>query len=77
MNLSVVKSSYLKEIGYDPDKQELEVTFNSGAKFSYFDVSQTAYDSLITAESVGKHFATNIKGQYAHKKHEPEEEKGA
>ena len=69
-----VKSSYLKSMGYDAEKSELRIEFNSGEMFDYFDVTPGEYDSLLSAESIGRHFSQNIKTQHLFMKFVPKEE---
>ncbi|CAG1769284.1 hypothetical protein BAC3_00170 [uncultured bacterium] len=63
-----VSSSNIAAIGYDSNTQTLEVEFNSGSIYQYFDVPQTIYEALINAESVGKCFIGQIKGYYRYAK---------
>lgn len=59
-----VASSMISSVGYDPETQELEVTFNQGRSYTYEGVPQAEYDNLVSAQSVGKYFAANIKNVY-------------
>jgi len=74
MEMKPVKSSYLKSMGYNAEKSELRIEFNSGAIFDYFDVTPGEYDSLANSESIGRHFSQNIKTQHSFKKFIPKEE---
>jgi len=69
-----VKSSYIKEVGYDEGKQELRIKFKNGVIWKYFDVPAKAHVSLLLAESTGKYFAAEIKGVFKGRKIEPEDE---
>ena len=51
-----MQSSMLLSCEYDEENKELTVTFTNGKDYVYEDVSKDIYDSLITAESVGKYF---------------------
>lgn len=64
MKRKSVESSNLASIGYDADKQILEIEFNHGGVYQYFDVSQDVYDELMDADSHGKYFVYNIKDEY-------------
>lgn len=64
MNRISVNSTSIASIGYDPDTQTLEVEFNNGNVYQYFDVPQVVYDSFISADSHGKFLNSNIKGIY-------------
>ena len=50
-----VDSSSVEAIGYDSATSELYVRFHSGRTYVYLDVPESMYDSLLTAESIGRH----------------------
>jgi hypothetical protein len=54
------KSSRIKAIGYDPDEEELHVTFIKGGVYVYYEVPLETYNNLLWAESVGKAFQTEV-----------------
>jgi|APGre2960657373_1045057.scaffolds.fasta_scaffold14261_2 hypothetical protein len=56
-----VKSSNLSKVAYDKADKELYVEFKSGSKYSYIDVSNKKFESLLNAESKGTYFSTKIK----------------
>jgi len=64
MNRIPVSSSNVATVGYDSETQTLEIEFNNGGVYQYFDVSQDIYEALISADSVGKFLNANIKGYY-------------
>ncbi|WP_447775424.1 KTSC domain-containing protein [Pseudomonas chlororaphis] len=64
MERTSVLSSNIASVGYDPDSSTLEIEFNNGSIYQYFDVSQRIYEELISADSVGGFLAANIKGSY-------------
>lgn len=64
MNRILVSSSNVATVGYDSETQTLEIEFNNGGVYQYFDVSQDIYEALISADSVGKFLNANIKGYY-------------
>lgn len=68
MELTPVKSSTVAKVGYNPEKSELLVEFSSGAQYRYLAVEQGVYESLLSAESVGKFLNSNIKDQYEFQK---------
>ena len=74
MEFETTKSSYIAGVGYDPGNQELQVKFTNGTIYKYFVVPESAYVSLLLAESTGKFFAKEIKGQFSGRKVEPENE---
>ncbi|MGF6330148.1 KTSC domain-containing protein [Pseudomonas sp. PICF141] len=59
-----VSSSNIASIGYDSESMTLEVEFNNGATYQYFDVGLRLYEELINADSVGGFLAAHIKGTY-------------
>ena len=54
----------IRSIGHDAENSILEIEFKSGAVWNYYDVSETAWFEFESAESHGKYFLANIKGQY-------------
>lgn len=64
MNRVSVSSSNIASVGYDQSSQTLEVEFNSGAIYEYYDVPEFIYQELISASSVGGYFAQQIKNAY-------------
>lgn len=64
MNRQPVSSSNIASIGYDSPSSTLEIEFNDGAIYQYFDVPAAVHSELLGAESVGKYFAANVKGAY-------------
>ena len=78
MERIAVKSSLLKAIAYDPEKQVLEVEFlpnkegDCGKVYQYTGFPLEAWQAWSKAESIGKHFLKEIKPKYECKKIEPE-----
>lgn len=64
MDRKSVSSSSVASVGYDADSCTLEIEFNNGSVYQYFDVNQNIYDNLMAAGSVGAFLAANIKGVY-------------
>ncbi len=63
----VVSSSNLQSVGYDEEHKILEIEFNSGAVYHYFDVPLHIYQGLMNATSHGVYFALHIKNGYRYK----------
>ena len=61
MERQSVESSNLASIGYDAENEILEVEFNHGGIYQYFDVPENVYDELMNADSHGQYFDRNIK----------------
>lgn len=64
MKREPVESSNLASIGYDAAKQILEIEFNHGGIYQYFDVPEEEYEELMSANSNGSYFVHNIKDVY-------------
>jgi hypothetical protein len=64
LNRTDVTSSTVASVGYDPGSLTLEVEFTSGAVYQYFDVPETVYRELVTADSLGAYLNHNIKNSY-------------
>lgn len=59
-----VNSGLIVSLGYDQESRTLQIEFKTGSIWDYLDVPQDVYDELITSDSVGKYFLSNIKGKY-------------
>ncbi len=64
MKRVVVNSSSLRALGYDPEQQVLEVEFSSGALYRYEAVPPEAVQTLLEADSLGRHFNQVFKPQH-------------
>lgn len=61
MERTYVTSSNIASIGYDAEQMILEVEFNYGAVYQYFDVPESVYEGLMAADSHGKYFDAYVK----------------
>ena len=68
MKMVPVTSSNIAKIGYDADRRELRLEFKSGATHDHLAVPPAEYAALMSAESHGKYYASNIKKQYGSRK---------
>lgn len=68
MRRSLVSSSAISSVGYDPKEEVLEVEFSSGSVYDYHGVPPEVYKSLMSAESKGRFVSENIRGQYPSEK---------
>ncbi|MTJ56012.1 KTSC domain-containing protein [Anabaena sp. UHCC 0253] len=59
-----VNSSIAYAIGYDADSQILQVEFQSGEVYQYFDVEAETWEDFHSADSIGEFFNQEIKGNY-------------
>jgi hypothetical protein len=65
MQRDSVTSTMINSVGYDPDTKVLEIEFNNGEVYTYHNIEQGEYDSLMNASSIGKYFSANIKGRHS------------
>lgn len=56
MKRVAVDSSSLRALGYDPEREVLEVEFRSGALYRYQQVPAEVVAELLAAESLGRYF---------------------
>jgi len=59
-----VSSTNLSRIRYDDSKNILEIEFQGGRVYQFFDVPKQVFEGLLNAESKGKFFHEQIKGHY-------------
>ena len=59
-----VSSTNLSRIRYDDSKNILEIEFEGGRVYQFFDVPKQVFEGLLNAESKGKFFREQIKGHY-------------
>ena len=59
-----VKSASLRSVGYDPRRCTLEVEFQQGRVYRYFEVPAAAHSRLVNARSIGAYFNRHIKPAY-------------
>ena len=64
MEREYVQSSMITSYGYESSSSILEIEFKNGALWQYFDVPKSVYYDMKNADSCGKFFHANIKGQY-------------
>ena len=67
MKRTTVISSNLQSVGYDVQTKTLEVQFNNGSVYQYYQVPHEVYLGLMTAESHGKYFHAVIRNVYQYK----------
>ncbi len=68
MKRESVSSSNLASIGYDSENEILEIEFNHGGVYQYFDVPESEYKALMNADSHGKYFSANIRNDFEYQK---------
>lgn len=61
MRRDPVGSSNLVSVGYDEERQILEVEFTNNRVYQYFEVPRHIYEGLMAAPSKGSYLDENIK----------------
>lgn len=65
MEREYVDSSMIRGIGYDFDSSVLEIEFNNGAVWQYYDFPESEWYEFESSDSKGKYFHREIKNQYS------------
>lgn len=60
MKLEPVESSMIQAAGYDEKSSTLEVVFNSGKTYRYFEVPKTVYLELMESDSKGSYMLSDV-----------------
>jgi hypothetical protein len=63
-----VASSSIRDIGYDPVAQRLEVGFRTGGVYQYDAVPSEVHDAFIHASSKGRFFQRQIRDRYRYRR---------
>lgn len=63
-----VDSIALDSVGYDPDRSILELEFERGHVYRYYDVPDSVNRGMMAAPSHGHYFNQHIKGKYRYEK---------
>lgn len=64
----MVLSREIEWIGYEQDRNLLQVEFIVGSIYQYQDVPKNVYEQFLQADSYGRFFEHKIKGQYPYRK---------
>jgi hypothetical protein len=64
MSRQHVSSSNLRSVGYDSQRQILEIEFHSGGVYQYYHVPSNVYAELMNAGSLGQYFSAFIKERF-------------
>jgi len=59
-----LSSKAIREVEYDPGSGTLAVFFNDGSVYSYFNVPQVVYETLLRAGSPGSFFNRDVRNDY-------------
>lgn len=66
IEMQPVDSSLIAQIGYDSESEVLAVQMhNSSDVYLYEDVPPSVHSEFLAAESKGRYFVENVKGQYS------------
>ncbi len=57
-------SSMIARFRYETETLTLEIEFNKGGTYQYFDLPEQVYEALCLAASKGEFFHQNIRGVY-------------
>jgi len=61
MQSQEVESSVIGAVGYS---RVLEIRFESGRIYQYYDVPEIVYEGMLSAESKGQYFNRHIRGKF-------------
>jgi hypothetical protein len=61
---TVVDSSSVRSVGYDARQRELELEYQGGRVYRYFDVPVEVYRGLLRADSIGSFVNDVVKPRY-------------
>lgn len=61
MKRQPVESEALRSVGYDADRQWLDIEFEGGTVYRYFDVPPALHVELMAAPSHGEFFSQRIR----------------
>ena len=64
----MVLSTEIEWIGYEKSDSMLQVEFIEGSVYRYKDVPEDVYQNFLGAQSHGRYFEEQIKGQYPYRK---------
>ncbi|MBL4662083.1 MAG: KTSC domain-containing protein [Flavobacteriaceae bacterium] len=65
MDRKNIESSMIRSIGYDASTSVLEIEFNSGPVWQYYDVPEAFWYEFEGTDSHGKFFHREIKGHFS------------
>jgi len=64
MHRDPVASSNIVSIGYDPPSETLEVEFQKGTVYQFYNVPTSIYEAIMAAHSKGQFFVSQIRNSY-------------
>jgi hypothetical protein len=64
MKTIAVDSTTLRTVGYDAERQVLQIEFQDRSLYQYFDVPAVLYEELLQAPSKGAYFNRSIRAKF-------------
>lgn len=64
MDRQSVSSSSIVSVGYDAASETLEIEFQNGSTYQYYNIGQSTFEEFMTAPSKGKFFAYQIRNAF-------------
>ena len=64
MKTIAVDSTTLRTVGYDAERQLLQIEFHNRSIYQYFEVPATVYEELLKAPSKGACFNRSIRSRF-------------
>jgi hypothetical protein len=64
MEWTTLRSTNLKEVGFDIQSNQLEIVFADGGRYRYSGVPESIYRGLVSASSAGRYFHQKIRDVY-------------
>jgi hypothetical protein len=64
MKTIAVDSTTLRTVGYDAERQLLQIEFQNRSIYQYFEVPATVYEELMQAPSKGAYFNRSIRPRF-------------
>lgn len=62
------ESKNVAKIQYEESDEYLDVTFQSGAEYRYFEIPMSVYEAAYASPSIGAFLSSDIKGKYRYAK---------
>jgi len=64
MKIIAAASTSLRTVGYDAERQLLQIEFHNRSVYQYFEVPATVYEELMQAPSKGAYFNQSIRQRF-------------
>jgi hypothetical protein len=70
MDRHSVESTVIRAVGHT---RVLEIEFESGRVYQYYDVPEDIYEAILASDSKGRYFNTHVRGKYPYQEIELKE----